>query len=328
MKKMWQLLALLGVLLTLTACASDTGSDRDRREHNQKPGGTLAQLRAEMEPPVMASAYLGYLESEPEGGVTPWLQAKHPDWMEKYSFVADIPAGRVIGTHGSVYCIVPRDADASVEVNRVFIGENGSYPVQEVLYTSEKGDPILILDAMENNTMLQIVITNRNGKGVLAYPEWGSYEATPEGVPEGSQIVDFGPVIPYDVYSSYLQDGWYVPDPTQLANTNWQCDTVWALDLNCESGNADEGGSAYLYWVEDGGVYRTTHTGTWNLTDGYLILDLLPIDESTTEIHDSYRVLLSPEEEPWLWFGRGESGEVMPYMNEDSDGDWLRQPKG
>ena len=55
------------------------------------------------------------------------------------------PVNGWVGSGGSLFCVVPRDPNATVVVNRVRWNEaKGGYETLEVLYRSESGDPILL----------------------------------------------------------------------------------------------------------------------------------------------------------------------------------------
>lgn len=88
-------------------------------------------------------AFLGYV-SEPFDNV--W-DALDPEGY--YPFIADIPESNIIkhtAVDGEVWCFVPADENASVAVNSIaWDPESENYAVLDVLYKSEKGEPIVII---------------------------------------------------------------------------------------------------------------------------------------------------------------------------------------
>lgn len=88
-------------------------------------------------------AFLGYV-SEPFDNV--W-DAFDPEGY--YPFVADIPESNILkhtAVDGEVWCFVPADENASVAVNSIaWDPESEDYAVLDILYKSEKGEPIVII---------------------------------------------------------------------------------------------------------------------------------------------------------------------------------------
>ena len=88
-------------------------------------------------------AFLGYV-SEPFDNV--WDALDPEDY---YPFIADIPEANIIkhtAVDGEVWCFVPADENASVAVNSIaWDPESEDYAVLDILYKSEKGEPIVII---------------------------------------------------------------------------------------------------------------------------------------------------------------------------------------
>ena len=118
-----------------------TGSDNDE---------SLALLRksmAEVPDYIFAAAYIGSAAGGPDDFELPiqeWVSKAAPELCAQYPFVRNIPRERVVGSGGSLFCVVPRDPNASVVVNRIQWNEKaGGYDNVEVLYRSESGEPFL-----------------------------------------------------------------------------------------------------------------------------------------------------------------------------------------
>ena len=74
-----------------------------------------------------------------------WVSKAAPELCAQYPFVRNIPRERVVGSGGSLFCVVPRDPNTSVVVNRIQWNEKaGGYDNVEVLYRSESGEPFLV----------------------------------------------------------------------------------------------------------------------------------------------------------------------------------------
>ena len=48
-----------------------------------------------------------------------WMNDKAPMLCAEYPFIRNIPQERVVDDRGSLFCVVPRDPDATVVVNRI-----------------------------------------------------------------------------------------------------------------------------------------------------------------------------------------------------------------
>lgn len=327
MKQIYRILALLLCCCMLLAGCM-LGDDQTESQNLPEQEDALAELRENMQPPVLAFAYLGYVSVAPENGIIPWLQENAPEWMEQYPFAEQIPGSRIIGRAGNIYCIVPRDAGATMVVNRVQMTEEEPFPVKEELYRSENGEPILILDEMIMDTMLSVVITDGDGYGVTYYPLLGTYEVTPGNVYEGSQVISFGPTFAYSEFTAFQATGWYIPAEEELDDTFWVCDWEWALELVKNPGEGEHSRSIRLYTISETGEYDCAYTGSWALEDGFLVVDMAAAGGDGAAVSGRFPVLLSPYEEPWLWIGRSRSGEGMPYTPEDAESVLLERPMG
>lgn len=127
-------------------------------------------------PQLFAAAYLGYLENiDQEAQADPYaLMQENACWLcEDLPFLLQIPQERVVGETGELYCIVPRDENATIAVNKgIWDAESGACEYTDVIYRSESGDPILLFcngGGWEPDT--QVVITDSEGTQVVWYPQ-------------------------------------------------------------------------------------------------------------------------------------------------------------
>jgi len=128
----------------------DMGSDHTIHTGNDNDD-SLALLRknmAEVPDYIFAVAYISSAAGGPDDFELPiqeWVSEAAPELCAQYPFVRNIPRERVVGSGGSLFCVVPRDPNASVAVNRIQWNEKtGGYDNVEVLYRSESGEPILV----------------------------------------------------------------------------------------------------------------------------------------------------------------------------------------
>ena len=95
-----------------------------------------------------AVAYIGDIDGSLRDLAVPlrdWINDTAPGLCAQYTFVRNIPQERVVGDSGSLFCVVPRDPDATVVVNRIQWSEaKGDYEVMKKLYRSQNGEPILL----------------------------------------------------------------------------------------------------------------------------------------------------------------------------------------
>ena len=108
---------------------------------------SLRQVLVET-PQLFAVAYFGYQEIiDQDMQADPFkIMQKNAYWLSKdLPFLMDIPQDRIVGETGELYCIVPRDENATVAVNRGIWDDDGGQQLYEnVIYRSESGEPILL----------------------------------------------------------------------------------------------------------------------------------------------------------------------------------------
>ena len=124
---------------------------------------------------IFAVAYFGYYESyDPNQPVDPYavMQEAEPGLCADLPFLLEIPADRVIGESGELYCIIPLDADATVAVSKGYWDDENSQCIyDDMLYSSDAGEPILLFcnnAGWEPDT--QLYICGESGE-VFWYPQ-------------------------------------------------------------------------------------------------------------------------------------------------------------
>ena len=260
-----------------------TGSDNDE---------SLALLRksmAEVPDYIFAAAYIGSAAGGPDDFELPiqeWVSKAAPELCAQYPFVRNIPRERVVGSGGSLFCVVPRDPNASVVVNRIQWNEKaGGYDNVEVLYRSESGEPFLVFacadmgEATDPDT--EVIVTNSGEEPLKWYPYYGIV-ALPYSPEDGRELG-------YD-FTVYTQEGngnidgdvrWTGVTGEQLTEYIW----TWEGDYENQpamatmaltrGNSADQGRITFKWWYsKDNGDPQEVYEGDWLLTDGGKFLGL------------------------------------------------------
>lgn len=348
MKKNRILCLLLAVLmaLTLTACKVDfpgigtlhIGGDTPEPD----PDGvniegdyddSIDLLREEMDLPsyLFAAAFIGGSAGGPDDLELPlseWILAEDPDLCAQYTFIRQIPRERVVGNGGALFCVVPRDPNATLAVNRIqWNPQNEDYDNLEVLYRSETGDPILLYACADMGESpypdTEVIVTDSSGKTVTWYPIYGAailpYDFKNDA-PLGYDFTDYGGEYDGDI-------GWTYPTAEQLENVwvweGYKDDQYSFGTLTLES----DGSAALRWWYEkDNGDAQEIYEGTWGLQgdeDELLELNMTLVGGmryksggAAVKISGAFwiQVPMGFEDFPILNIGEGVNGELLPFQ--------------
>ena len=331
--------ALLALVMTLSLCACGGQVQPDPNKGklpNGESGGSgesgayddsLDLLRQEMEgiqPYLFAAAWIGDGAGPLESDVREWADGMSPNLCARYTFIKSIPDERVIGNGGSLYCVVPRDPDATLVVNRiVWNEEKRDYDIVETAYRSESGEPILLFICADMGESpypdTEIIVTDSSGKSVKWYPAV---------LPIDGEGNEYG----YD-FTPYGDDmGWAGPTAEQLASVNWTWDSetpdgdyvIAEMRLEKQSGAA--GGSVFFAWQYAGEDYQEIYEGRWTLEPDGESTALLRLDMECTggvryqtggmpvNIEDSFPVQMPKgyEDATYLLISPGIGGTDLP----------------
>ena len=184
-------------------------------------------------PQLFAAAYLGYPENiDQEAQADPYaLMQENACWLcEDLPFLQQIPQERIVGETGELYCIVPRDENATIAVNRgIWDAESGMCEYTDVIYRSESGDPILLFcngGGWEPDT--QVVITDSDGTQVVWYPQLDDNRcAMPLRNDDWEDLFfDFSPYreIIMAKHRQLKDTQWGMPTAEMLEGTTWVLD--------------------------------------------------------------------------------------------------------
>ena len=300
------LLLALAMMLTLTACQIDIPgvgtvriNDGSKNDHDTdgSPAGnsydtSLAQLREEaMDLPsyLFAAAYIGSSAGGPDDLELPlqeWVRTAAPELCAQYPFVQNIPRERVVGSGGSLFCVVPRDPDATLAVNRIrWNPQNEGYDNLEVLYRSESGDPILLYACADMGESpypdTEVIVTDSTGKTVTWYPIYG-ITALPYDYEYDLPLGYSFTVCDEDYGGDMIEESmWTAPTAEQLARYVW----TWQGDLAeqpamatmslTQGSGAEPGQITFTWWyTKNYGDPQEIYEGSWSLTDSGEHIDL------------------------------------------------------
>ena len=205
-----------------------------------------------------AVAYIGDIDGSLRDLAVPlrdWMNDKAPMLCAQYTFIRNIPQERVVGDSGSLFCVVPRDPDATVVVNRIRWSEaKGDYETIKELYRSQSGEPILLFVSYDLEKTpfetTELLLTDSHSDTLSWLPTTGEVSLPYDYQNEKNLAMDF------TFYSQEGNDGddgsdfgWTCPDSSQLTQRLW----VWrgdadkpaiaTLELNANSSQENYWGS-------------------------------------------------------------------------------------
>ena len=236
-------------------------------------------------PNVFAVAYLGYPEvvgEELQSDPFAIMQENAYGLCEDLPFLMEIPQDRIVGECGELYCIVPKDENATIAVNRGCWDDSGEvYEYAEVIYRSESGEPILLFcnsAGWEADT--QVVITDSRGTVTTWYPELDDnlcvmlHNEDPENL-----FFDFSPYREIIMAKHRLlkDTQWAMPTVEMLAGTTWIWEGFLKDGRNTSYQVAFEEDVLSVRWND--GIDQQDHEylyAPWELTydEGFAILSV------------------------------------------------------
>ena len=293
-----------------------------------------------------AVAYIGDIDGKLSDLAVPlrdWINDTALGLCAQYTFVRNIPQERVVGDSGSLFCVVPRDPNATVAVNRVRWNEaKGGYETLEVLYRSESGEPILLFISNDLGTVptdtTELLLTDSHPDTLSWYPIPGIVALPYDYENDQKLAYDF------TFYSQEGNDGfgsdigWTCPTGSQLTQEVWAWDgntdkpALATLELHANSSQEGDWGTAtFTWWYESDFVTpEEVYTGDWGLTgngeySGVIMLDLTRTGgkrytpgETERIIHDSFivQVPMAFEDYTYLSIDKGQHGSYLPVQIE------------
>ena len=293
-----------------------------------------------------AVAYIGDIDGKLSDLAVPlweWINDTAPGLCAQYTFVRNIPQERVVGDSGSLFCVVPRDPNATVAVNRVRWNEaKGGYETLEVLYRSESGEPILLFISNDLGTVptdtTELLLTDSHPDTLSWYPIPGIVALPYDYENDRKLAYDF------TFYSQEGNDGfgsdigWTCPSGSQLTQEIWAWQghtdkpALATLELHANSSQEGDWGTAtFTWWYESDFVTpEEVYTGDWGLTgngeySGVIMLDMTRTGgkrytpgETERIIHDGFivQVPMAFEDYTYLSIDKGQHGSYLPVQIE------------
>jgi len=243
-----------------------------------------------------------------------------------------------VGSGGSLLCVVPRDPNATLAVNRIrYDPKSGEYENLEVLYRSETGEPILVYACADMGESpfpdTEITVTDSSGRTAVWRPLYGT-SIRPDDydtdAPMGYDFTNYSQEHGEDYDDDYGGDvdgdvSWMAPTAEQLCRNMW----VWDGDLDRQYAIAsiffEPGGWVTFEWwyEEDNGAYQEVYEGDWSLQDDMLGLRMTRTGgerfregERAVEITGVFPVQIPMgfEDFPILNIAEGVNGELLPIQ--------------
>ena len=307
-------LTLLCFLFLLTGCsqifyrlpASEASVPSPTFPSETVQDTSLAMLRQTMAgtAELFAVAYLGQLDEAAD--ISAYIRENNPQLLQSYPFIGNISQEQILGTTGEIYCIIPRDKDASILAIRSKWLDGSNTVHADTIYQAHSGSPFILLCNSENILDTYISVTTPKGDTVTWWP--GIDDSFTISLPYDDGIYQARDISlyeagPRDIYHSWYQDGWTMPYGDTLDGTQWIATGTGAdgrevrmfLVLNAN-------GTANLSWQYTDGPTQEYFYGTWSAWlehRAFLELDLQRtggvLSGEKAAFSDAFAVLLSPE---------------------------------
>lgn len=244
-----------------------------KNEMSEEASASLNSFRQSMigTSQMFGSAFLGYVENVEKADFGEWISKNLSVISGDLSFIPEIPEENIIGgTMGDVYCIVPLDENAKLEINGALEGEDGSLNYKNRLYSGKKGSPvILICNGAGFSPDAEVIITNNSGNSVTWYPNLADISKVDfeNGTCSEILVKDFSPYseLLWREYSEMKDGFWRLPTAEQLVGTSWSGeqyldngDVHW-FEITFRKGDA------FVRWDNDGEEHEYDGA-SWELT--------------------------------------------------------------
>ena len=205
---------------TLPNQTSTTSSSQPDRADDLAVEQLRKQLKTEDKP--FAVAYLGYMSSDC-ATVGDYIDNLDDAILQKLPFLPYISEANTIATalKGEVYCVIPTDPKAVVEV---FTDSNG----KDTLYEGNSAEPYLLVCNSEYSTDCNVTITDSEASTTQWSPKLDEYLYVAQpAYGEGIGPLDISPY--NEMLLAYYEDMqkdvcWDVPAKVELKNTTWYWD--------------------------------------------------------------------------------------------------------
>ncbi len=206
--------------------ATDSGVSEPDPEVPPDSEASLVSLRQSMVETtyLFAAYYIGLTETVDPVEPISWMQKKLPALCSDLPFLTAIPTSNILdGNYGELYCIVPRDENASVAVNK--LDESGNE--FQTVYRSESGEPILVFCNQSGiGPDTEISIVGEDGCVAVWSPKLDERLFLDECLDAdgGNVMMDCTPYaeILRGKYRELKDSFWTLPEASDLIGTSWQ----------------------------------------------------------------------------------------------------------
>lgn len=227
---------------------------------------------------LFGMAYIGYFDGaatdETRIDFGQWFQATSSPLVTEYPFVSEIDKNHTVGTNGHLYCIIAKDDNSSISVNR--IGNDNP------IYTAQNGDPILVFCNIDGDAKkADTVVTIKNADGAeyhwkptlddVGFPnlligderELLSWDFTATSTPDTG----------FDL-EGWLVEGWRGPTAVGLAydesGTDWWISTwdnsvSYCLSFYLNESNKYDGEVMLECFYEGNSAVQAKWEGSWRI---------------------------------------------------------------
>lgn len=327
--------------------------DSDPETTSEEGAESLAWLRSDMTDSSQTTGGVTYLGHRDQGDTVPlsnWMKTHWMGLVDTLPFMLEISRQRTLGPgYGDLYCIVPRDGDTSLTVERVAWKGSAATPVAgETLYQGD-GKPVFLFVNFEisrEKPDTRITLVTKDGVKVVWYPVSDEYDVpvVPTGKGGEPMLMDFsifGVVTGLDYPQDWspqdqgpTQNGWteeewrwgeewqppagteWLPPTDQgLARTTWLCGP-WMMDMSWGDGDPNYSGAVTLYYQESAGqLYELCYSGVWRMEGDRLCMKLFASSDFC--IQGRYPVLIDASGEHLHVEADPDTYSCPPFFDDD-----------
>lgn len=254
-----------------------------------------------------------------------WLESALSPLAANYPFASEIDASHIIGSDGTLFCIVAGDFASSIAVSATDSGEQ--------LYRSENGDPILLFAGSDD---LTVSITTADGAEYLWHPMLDANQEHPQLLIGDERELLSWDFTPTSMWDELFSEGWAGPTNAGLAldanGMDWWYTTADARVSYCLSfyrlDAASYDGEVVLQcFYADDTTLQAEWQGWWRLETeegqpSRLSIDMMLLNGADTAsfqasslVGETCQVLIHPSGE-FLLLMSDEGGSVLPFLQE------------
>ena len=331
---------------------SISSPDSEQTNKSNDSSDSLIKLRENLKniDANCAVEYLGYLgglfENSYEEEFPKWLKENNQEILEEYPFILDIDENHIINKAGYLYCIVPKDENATLAINSVkWNEETQSEEIIDVLYRQETGEPVLLFcnyDEITYEPDVVMYITDNSGNSCKSYPlaDQRSKLVSCLSDDEACKWINFSSIVPYEAgdLDNWSDEEWSKISSTDLAGYH-ELGLVWVAEKTANYEirffpDEENSGRVTLTRYNDKRDSEEEWSGFWTLDDENLSLELTFVGGQSYDdydgpryISDTYSVLKNKYGTK-ISIALGENNVRLPFLSENNSICILEQKAG